>query len=70
LCPRAPLRGVAHTIVVDTVLSMGKGFLRDASALLCPMTLGTSSDTNIEGRIGLGEMKACPMSRPSLLAIR
>lgn len=53
MCPRAPLGGVAHTIVVDTVLSMGKNFLREASALLCPMTLGTSSVTDIKGRTGL-----------------
>lgn len=46
--------------MVDTVLSIGKSFLRDASALLCPMTLGTSPVTDIEGRTELGRDEGPP----------
>jgi hypothetical protein len=46
----SPPGGVSHTVVVDTLLSMGKSFLQDTSASLYLMTLGASSVTDIEGR--------------------
>jgi hypothetical protein len=49
---RAPWRGFSHTVVVDTVLSVGKSFLRDVTAPLYLMMLGASSIIDIEGRTG------------------
>jgi hypothetical protein len=36
----SPLGRGCHTVVVDTMLTMGKNFLRGASASLYPVTLG------------------------------
>jgi hypothetical protein len=58
--PEPTWGGVDHTVVVDTVLSMGKSFLRDVSASLCLMTLVASSVTDIEGRTGLGRGGGLP----------
>jgi hypothetical protein len=44
--------GVANTVVVDTVLSMRKGFLRDVSVNVSD-GIGASFVTDIEGRTGL-----------------
>jgi hypothetical protein len=46
--------------VVEIVFSMGKSFLRDATAPMYLMTLGASSVTDIEGRTGLGRGASPP----------
>ena len=46
--------------MVDTVLSMGKSFLRGASAPLYLMTLGAYSITYVKGRTGLGRGRSPP----------
>jgi hypothetical protein len=63
----SPWRGVAHTVVVDTVPVMGKSFLWDASVLLFLMTLGMSSVTDIEEEPCSGEAEVRPRLRPSLV---
>jgi hypothetical protein len=54
----SPLAWDAYTVVVDTVTIMEKRFLRDASAPLFFVTLGTSSVTDIEEESSSGEWRS------------
>jgi hypothetical protein len=60
-----PDQGVAHVVVVDTVLSMAKKLLSNTSALQYMVTSGAFSLRISRLELGSGEVEVRPRSRPS-----